>query len=397
MARFALVMILAPLAGLVGCGGQPQGQWDYAVNAVELEQVGMAYRWQNKVPLADGERVTEIWHLDENVYCLTSTHRVLAFAALTGQLRWSEEIAKPGQTVFRPCHIDGAMLPPVLGSPAAMRKQHDRKPYDLVVFSTLTEATMYERDTGDFVTRIDFTRAEFAANTPTASDGERLYVSSVSGRVFALELETGLAVWHQRTGSMISATPEVMSDRLYVASTDGGLHAIEIGSERGEKLWPAPGQHQAGGPFLSDIVVNEQGIFAGNGDYNVYAIDPISGRVIWRFRCGRPVRHAVQVGADTVYAWAQGDAFYAIDLATGQRARWTLPDGRRVLCEIGDTAYVLGKRNTLMEVDATLGTVRTVIPLSGLDLFVPNVTTPAIYAAGTDGLVCCLRPVDSDR
>lgn len=397
MARFALVMILAPLAGLVGCGPQPQGQWEYAVNAVELEQVGLAYLWQNKVPLDGGERVSAIWHLDENVYCLTSTNRVLAFAALTGELRWSEAVAKPAQTVFRPCHVDGAMLPPVLGSRAVMAQQADRKPYDLVVFTTVTEAVVYDRHTGEFITKIDFTRAEFAANTPAASDGERIYVGSVSGRIYALELETGLATWQQRTGSMISATPAVMNNRLYVASTDYAVHAIEIGSESGNKLWPQHGRHQAGGAFPSDIVVSDQGIFAGNGDYNVYAIDPLSGRVIWRFRCGRPVQHPVQVGANNVYALAQGDQFYAIDLATGERARWTLPAGRRVLSEIDDTVYVLGKRNVLMEVDAMLGTVRTVIPMSGLDLFVPNVTTAAIYAASTDGLVCCLRPTESAR
>ncbi len=397
MARFALVMILAPLAALVGCGPQTQGQWHYAVNAIELEQVGLAYHWQNKVPLAQGERVTDIWHLDENVYCLTSANQVLVFGALDGERRWSEQIARPHQTVFRPCHIDGAMLPPVLGPRAVMARQQGRKPHDLVVFNTLTDATVYDRRTGEFVTRIDFTGAKFAANTPPTSDGERVYVGSVGGWVYALELETGVAIWQQRTDGMIAAAPEVMSNRLYVASTDGGVHAIAIGPERGQKLWPVDGAHQARGPFPSDIVVSDQGIFAGNGDYNVYAIDPISGRVIWRFRCGRPVRHAVQVGADNVYALAEGDRFYAIDLATGKRARWTLADGRRVLSEIDNTAYILGERNTLMEVDATLGTVRTVIPLSGLDLFVPNVTTPALYAASADGLVCCLRPIDAAR
>jgi len=392
MSRFGALAILSVAAGLIGCGGPPQGDWTTAVTAAELAEGGLDYLWQNTVVLSRDEEVTRIWHVDENVYCLTNMSRVWVYNALDGNYRWSAELGPVGMIFFAPAHADRVLLPPTLGSKAAMAQQKAAKEYDLVIFNSVSTALVFERATGALLTQLDFGRADFAANTPTVCDGVRVYAGSVQGRYVAMELLTGLAAWKGSTGAMISAAPAVMGGKLFLASHDGGIYSIRIGTDEGKKLWPPYKKRQTGGAIVGDMVVSEQGVFAGSSDYNVYALDPTTGEVVWRFRCGRPVRRGVQLGRSNVYALAKGDRFYAIDLVTGQRAKWTLPNGTMVLSEIGNTAYVLDDAGALMVVDAAIGTVKTVVPLTGLDVFVPNTSTPAIFAGSRDGLICCLRP-----
>jgi outer membrane protein assembly factor BamB len=389
---FVILSVVAGLAGLAGCGGLPQGDWMVAVTSAELAEADLDYLWQNSVVLSRGEEVAAVWHLDENVYCLTTMSRVWVFNAVDGNFRWSAELGAAGSIIFAPAHADRVLLPPILGSRAVPEQNQTAKAYDLVIFNSVSTALVFERATGTQLTRLDFGRADFAANTSTVCDGVRVYAGSVNGRYVAMELVTGLAAWKGSTGAMISAKPAVMGAKLFLASHNGGIYAIQIGANEGAKLWPAFGQQQTDGAIVGDMAVNEQGIFAGSNDYNVYALDPTSGRVVWRFRCGRPVRDGVLVGATNVYALAKGDAFYAIDLVTGQRAKWKLPNGTMILSEVGNTAYVLNDAGGLMAVDAAIGTVKTVVPLTALDLFVPNTSTQAIFAGSRDGLICCLRP-----
>ncbi len=393
MSRFGVCVLLIVFTALAGCNGGPRADWNEAITAAELSEVGLAYRWQNIVPLHDDEILAKIWHIDENVYCLTDANRVLVFNAVTGERRWSEILAGGDETIYAPSHADRVALPESLGVHTAIHKPGGTvATYDLVIFNTVTYALVFDRTTGRLLHRIDFSRAGFAASTPTACDGIRMFVGSIAGQYMAMELISGLSVWKGAADAVLSAAPVVMSQSLYIASQDGTIYSVRIGANSGPKMWPQPPAPQAAGAFASDIVVNEQGVFAGSTDYSVYAIDPVTGQTIWRFRCGGPIRQAVQVGVTHVYALATHDQFYAIDLATGRRAKWTIPDGRMVLAEIGDTAYVLNSRNEMLVVDTAIGAVRIVAPLTGLDLFVPNTTTPAVFAAGKDGLLCCLRP-----
>jgi hypothetical protein len=92
-----------------------------------------------------------------------------------------------------------------------------------------------------------------------------------------------------------------------------------------------------------------------------------------------------------VYAQADGDKFYAIDLATG-RQKWALGDGVMVLGEMDNSALVLTEANELLVVNAATGTEGPRVPLADLNLFVPNASSAVVYAGNRDGLLCCIRP-----
>jgi outer membrane protein assembly factor BamB len=96
------------------------------------------------------------------------------------------------------------------------------------------------------------------------------------------------------------------------------------------------------------------------------------------------------------YAFASRDKFYALDVATG-REKWSLPAGRMVLMERPTDALVLTTQRDLLVTDKATGTVALVVPMTGLNLFVANTDTPAIFAGSRSGLLCCIRSATAGR
>ncbi|NQU76501.1 MAG: PQQ-binding-like beta-propeller repeat protein [Planctomycetes bacterium] len=394
MVRCLACGLMALLTFTLGCASGPRANWEWAVTDAALAKADLGYYWQNTIVLGEAEKLQRIWHLDENVYCLSDRNRVYVFNAVTGQQKWSSQLGRPTQTFFAPCHIDRIVVPSVVGVNTAVNPPAEggTTVEDVVVFNTVTEAMVIQRGTGKLLHRIDFARANFAANTAVASDGKRVFVAGVKGRYFALDLATGLMEWKLSTHAQISSSPVYMGQMLFVASHDGTIYATWVSDDHGRKIWPDPEVPQASAAFAGDIAVDDRGVFAGSRDYSVYAFSPIMGEQMWRFRCGGPITQPVQLGKTNVYARADRDKFYSIDLPSGQRAKWTLPDAIMTLAEIDNNAFILNKRNELMVVDAAIGKVRIIVPLAGLQLFVPNTKTQAIFAANADGLLCRISP-----
>ena len=119
-----------------------------------------------------------------------------------------------------------------------------------------------------------------------------------------------------------------------------------------------------------------------------------------------PLRDAAQIGPRTVFQYARDDKFYAINIVSG-RSRWKNPDDtdvddtddREVLALMDNNVYLLDKQNNLRIVDEVLGPkkgLKTTLPLSGLDLYVPNTTAPAIYVGNhVTGELFCFRPISA--
>lgn len=75
---------------------------------------------------------------------------------------------------------------------------------------------------------------EVFLGTP-ALDGEKVYVTSESGSVFALNKTDGEMVWKFKADSEIRGDPSLAGDTLYVADTLGNVYGLDTGT--GEEKW----------------------------------------------------------------------------------------------------------------------------------------------------------------
>lgn len=388
-------LLTACLAWTAGCRMRPRAAdlWseDAAVSAVELSQVGLSYYWQSTVLMDRGETLQRVWHIDENLYCLTSRNQVIVYDAALGTRRWSAELGDPVKPIFTPCHGDNVLLPERPGPNVAVNpvRATQMTSHDVVIFNTVGYALMFDRTTGRLLSRIDFSRANLAANAGGACDGSLYYVGSVRGMYYAFDLATSIPRWKADTGEMISAQPVLQGRQVFVASRSGTLECVLTGYPY-RLQW-----HKAlPGSLAGDFVVDDRGLFIGSLDYSVYAFDPMNGNQLWSHRCQGPIRSAVQAGKTNVYAYAEHDRFYAIALARGE-PKWTLPDPCTVVTELDGDVLAVNAGNELLALDAASGNLKTVVPMAGLTLFVPNTTVPAIFAASADGRLCCIRPVEA--
>lgn len=109
-----------------------------------------------------------------------------------------------------------------------------------------------------------------ATAPPTEAD-PFLYVTSADGHVYAFNAVTGKEVWRYSMGYLASGRPAVVGDRVYVASTEPMLHALD--AETGALLWNVPD------------VIN----FAAQGLKKVYGLDEFGRLLIFDRETGRYV------------------------------------------------------------------------------------------------------------
>ncbi|MFT5523545.1 MAG: outer membrane protein assembly factor BamB [Pirellulaceae bacterium] len=131
---------------------------------------------------------------------------------------------------------------------------------------------------------------------PVVAGGVVVFGSSVDGNVVAIGADDGEEKWTFATDGPIRFAPVAWKDRLFVASDDGHLYAIELatgkllwnrrggpdgrmilGNQRMISKWPA-----RGGPVVvDDTVYFAAGIWPSDGIY-LFALNALTGKVIWQ-------------------------------------------------------------------------------------------------------------------
>jgi len=137
--------------------------------------------------------------------------------------------------------------------------------------------------------------AKFIPTTPVAAGGLVFY-SGADGIVRAIDAQSGRARWKAYTGGAVRIAPTIWRNRVYVGSGDGWIYALEAAT--GRLLWrfraapkerriPVYGSLLSTWPVASGVLVQNGVAYAAAGIVNydgthVYALDAISGRIIWQ-------------------------------------------------------------------------------------------------------------------
>ena len=151
-----------------------------------------------------------------------------------------------------------------------------------------------------------------------------VFVASTDGTVHAVALEDGEERWRTFLGAEAdAASPLVIDGRVVVGDRAGIVHALA--TETGAELWAT----SADGPIAGAAAAASGSIFAATGTGATYALDPGTGDVRWRAALPGGVTHSLAATSDLVYASASGGSLVALRIADGTPA-WTArlaPDG----------------------------------------------------------------------
>jgi outer membrane protein assembly factor BamB len=261
----------------------------HAVNATTGAKRWRMNRSVNSAPAVARERVF-----------IAGDDAVTAFDTASGDERWSTESAA-GRTSFsggvqvaeETVFVYGGML--------------------LAAFDAATGEQRWEFTTG---LRID--------GRPAVADGI-VYVGSDDTYIYALDAETGEKRWRYKTDGHVACDPVVAGGSVYTASDDGSLYVLDaytakkqwqrevgdtdclavdgghvytgFGSQYGptmhaftaESGTPCWSSNEYASGYASDIAANSEylylpvGSLSGSYQETLSALDPKTGKIVWRF------------------------------------------------------------------------------------------------------------------
>lgn len=120
----------------------------------------------------------------------------------------------------------------------------------------------------------------------------------------------------------LAASPVVGDGKLFVADTDGVVHAFDAST--GARLWSHSTENEGkmkatafgGGASYADGKV-----FATNGAGDVLAIDAGNGTELWKATPAGPLRGAPTIAFNSVYVMTQDNQIFALDANDG-KLKW---------------------------------------------------------------------------
>jgi hypothetical protein len=392
-----LPVLLIALNLLVGCAQQPTmtAEQRAAIHTRELRNAGLKYYWKWKLPL-DGETIARTYLLDDNLYCLTNTNRLIAIDATRGILRWSKwvHVAKPGVKVFDPVHVKNIRITRTTPTRREILQPRDSdsrkiKAFNGILISTKTHALLIDQENGDEIRNIKF-NFNAGASAGVCSDGKSLFVPDSRGWYHAILLHQMLEKWTMSVEGTITVAPRYIDDKVIIVSEKGLVQTVSSFETR-KKLWTKAVDAAIEAPILA----TKNHVLVPCMDRRLYAFDPITGRKLWEaFDCKKPLVDGPQASEVSAFQYARGGKFYALSLVSG-KLRWTLPNARAVLAVMNNNVYLQDGRNRILVVDEIMGDVNASVQMPMGNMLSANTSAAAIFGASRNGDLYCIRSINA--
>lgn len=216
---------------------------------------------------------------------------------------------------------------------------------------------------------------------PAVKDGVAVFGVN-SGRVFALDVDTGGVIWAKRQESYIAATPAIVDGRVYVASMDGLLSVYRLAD--GKKLWEFSTD---GSPIeTSPLVVGDE-LYIGTWGGRLYSLDIRTRQLRWTFQAPDDIKGSAVAVGDTVVVGDYSGNLHALGRSDGAEV-WTYTGGARFYGGPGlsDGTLVVGDvGGAVIAVDAASGAERWRFSTGGAFVYAsPAIADGTVYIGSYD-------------
>jgi outer membrane protein assembly factor BamB len=168
--------------------------------------------------------------------------------------------------------------------------------------------------------------------------GTAYFCSTAENALYAIDAATGQIRWTWTSEAAPRLAPTVDGDRLYFGADDGRVYCLQADDGRTEWVFDARltpeqtlgyGRFSSLWPIRTGVMIEEEvayftaGLFPSEGIF-FYALDPLSGRLLWRRQIDLEVQTGLPPQGDLL---ADRDSIYLTSRVTP--TRWTKGDGQR--------------------------------------------------------------------
>lgn len=206
--------------------------------------------------------------LHDDVLFVAASDEIHALDPATGGQKWRTSFEKP-------------MISPLVSSGEILVAVFD--PGDVIAFAADDGRTVWTRALGA------------ASRHAPVSDGTRLFFALDDSRIVALAVADGARAWELKLDGMLSQ-PSVARDRVFVGSTNNSLYALD--NEKGRLAW----RWRSGGDVVGESAGLKDRIYYASLDNVLRAVNRGSGNQQWiRQIATRPVLPPRTLGGEPDY------------------------------------------------------------------------------------------------
>jgi outer membrane protein assembly factor BamB len=156
---------------------------------------------------------------------------------------------------------------------------------------------------------------------PYISEAKKNIISIAAGKsCYGFDIDKQKIIWEFNTEKMISASPRLSGNTVYVGSWDGNIYALD--RKTGDLKW----KYQTGWAIDSTPDISKGLVFVGSLDNNLYALDEKSGSLEWYFTCKSAIHSNPIAYGNNVFFGCDDGRFYALNKTNG-KPEWSFTPG----------------------------------------------------------------------
>lgn len=373
--RFRVLALLCLAAAVQAASAQHRPPILGFVDENTLERYGMTRRWFVQIPTQRiRERVLSLKQQEDLLFVASDRGLLHCIDSESGRILWTQTVSENASQVYAP----------------ALTK-------DFVFVTSGTRLSQLERATGRIVMT---TGLSSAASSGPGADENFCFVQTIDNRITAFSLhpdpDEELKLWPFKrkftlpyvqwffdAGSRLANPPIVLRDRVLFTSANGVVFASVL-NERSLYYRFIPGA-----PIAAPVTFRDRSLYVATVDYNLFAVDVMSGRTKWRFASGYPIYRPAVPFAEDVYLTPEGGGLFALDNADGT-LRWINESPVRVVAVSQSRVYAMSSTHRFLVLDRKTGASLGGWPSNDFPISAYNQTTDRIYLATERGLIICL-------
>ena len=329
--------------------------------------------WQNELPIGEKESLEQLFILGNRIYALSDRNYMVSLNREKGNVIFSRFVAQAGFPVF-----GLGLYKPVLSKVEGAESDE--------LFSLIGNKLVEINP--EFGTERSVKRLLISATCPVARNSSYFYLGGVDRRMHTLRAGDKVQVFEVAAQNDSMITSIIADENFVIFATDAG-NVISITPDRPRRLW----QFDAGDGIVAPIVRDAESLFVASRDTNIYRINILTGRLVWKYQTEAILDRAPRITQGVVYQYVRGKGLLAIDKRSGD-ALWLLAEGVDLLAEANGKAYVITNAGTLVVMDNKRAKQLYSVNFAPVSRYTANVTDSKIYIADEAGRIACLKPVE---
>ncbi|MGE5531869.1 MAG: PQQ-binding-like beta-propeller repeat protein, partial [Bacteroidota bacterium] len=237
------------------------------------------------------------------------------------------------------------------------------------------------------------------------------YVGSYDGWLYALDVSNGHRLWRFPAESAITGAPSVCDDQIFFGTEAGEVFCVaqprKNGPPTGQLVW----RYKTSAAVTASPLVTDSGlVLIGSCDSYVYALDRDTGKLIWKLSTGGPVLASaskigrrIPAGLDTngkatarsatVLCGSSDGKLYAIEEVSGQIV-WTFTSDGPITAAptlLGDRLYLTNRSGSVYALQPATGRQLWALRVPGSIAHSPGADDQRLYVGTTEGGVFAIE------